>query len=154
MMILSLLIPIMTIGNLYGTQLLMVFNQEKKLLHSVIIGAVVNVILNSIMIPLYQQNGAAIASVISEGVVMIAQVIFAIKYVKVNLTKSFLRNIFISNLVMALIINIVKVMNFQQIVELCIAITIGGVTYIILNILFKNDIVLFGVNKVKKILIK
>lgn len=154
MMILSLLIPIMTIGNLYGTQLLMVFNQEKKLLYSVIIGAIVNVILNSIMIPLYQQNGAAIASVISEAAVMIAQVIFAIKYVKINLTKSFLRNIFISNLVMALIINIVKVMKFQQIVELCIAITIGGATYIIFNILFKNDIVIFGVNKAKKILIK
>ena len=65
MRILSPLIPIFAVGNIFGTQLLMALNQEKKLMMTVLIGAIVNVILNFLLIGRFQQNGAAAASVIT-----------------------------------------------------------------------------------------
>lgn len=48
-------------SNLFGTQVLLTFGEEKKLLFCTIVGAVSNVCLNFSMIPRFAQNGAATA---------------------------------------------------------------------------------------------
>lgn len=69
--ILSLVLLISPIGYLLGSRVMLVSNHESKMIFCVGMGAVVNVIGNMILIPRYLEMGAAMASVISEVVVMV-----------------------------------------------------------------------------------
>ncbi len=67
--IFTILIIVKSFGNLLCYQLVIATGNEKKRIPAYAAAAVVNVILNAILIPKMAQNGAAIASVISEFVV-------------------------------------------------------------------------------------
>ena len=72
--ILCFVLIISPIGYLLGSRVMLVSNNEKKMVLCVGSGAVVNIIGNAILIPVYNEFGAAIASVLSEVVVMIMYV--------------------------------------------------------------------------------
>ena len=68
-------IPIGITGIL-GVQVLTALEKEKYVLYSVSVGAVIDLILNSILIPYYGSAGASIATVIAEFSVLIVQIIY------------------------------------------------------------------------------
>lgn len=82
--ILSAVLLISPIGYLLGSRVILAAGKEWKMIVSVGIGAIVNVIGNLILIPLYQEYGAAIASIIGEIVVMLIYLIFGSKYFKLQ----------------------------------------------------------------------
>lgn len=147
--ILAFLIPVIAIGNLFGTQILMIVNKEKKLLYSVTIGAGINIILNIFLIPNFQQNGAALASVIAETIVMITQYIFAKKYVKLNINIKFLIKTIIALLGMMFILDI-RYIYSSSVIELLIKIGLGGIIYIVISFIIQNEMFMF----IKDILLK
>lgn len=69
--ILSLLIIPVSLNTFLGGQLLCSMKKEKKMLIAVSTGAITNIILNRVLIPFYMDKGAAIASVISEAIVLV-----------------------------------------------------------------------------------
>lgn len=75
--LLILLILICSLGNIFGTQVLVSQHKEKKLLISTIVGAITNIIFNSILIRYYGIEGAAIASLLSELFVMLLQIYYS-----------------------------------------------------------------------------
>lgn len=82
--ILCIVLLVSPIGFLLGSRVLLVSNQEWKMGVCVGIGAVVNIIGNAILIPHLREYGAALASVISETVVMVAYVLTAKKYFRME----------------------------------------------------------------------
>ncbi len=71
--ILKLLLPLLLIsptGYLLGSRVLLATGHENKMPISVCSGAAVNIALNALLIPRYQEAGAAIASVVSELLIM------------------------------------------------------------------------------------
>ena len=74
-----------TLGDLLCYQLLVSMGQEKKRLYASIWAAVVNVILNAILIPVWKHNGAAAASVISEVVVNGILMVTVMKMIKIHI---------------------------------------------------------------------
>lgn len=60
---------------LLGIQILVPLGKEKYVLYSVIAGAVVDLIINLILIPKLAASGAAIGTLVAEGVVLIVQMI-------------------------------------------------------------------------------
>lgn len=80
--VLCLTIVISPIGYLLGSRIMLVTNNEKKMVIVVGIGAIVNVIGNLLLIPRYYEFGAAVASVISELVIMIIYVMLGKKYIR------------------------------------------------------------------------
>lgn len=68
--------------NVMGIQILVPLGKEKIVLYSCIAGAVVNLILNGIFIPLYAEVGAAIGTLVAEFVVLIYQYVTLRKDVK------------------------------------------------------------------------
>ncbi|WP_243167143.1 flippase [Acetobacterium malicum] len=68
--------------NIMGIQMLVPMGKEKIVLYSVIAGAVVNLIANSILIPKMGASGAAIGTLIAEIVVWIVQFAFLKEMVK------------------------------------------------------------------------
>ena len=138
MQILSPLIPILAIGNLFGTQVLMPIGEEKKLLASVVAGSIVNFTLNMILIPIYRENGAALATVTAELIVMIIQVRYALKFVKVKIEKKDLSAIIFSNLVMIICLVIIKLYIKGVFLNLIVSVLSAGIIYLLINIKMKN----------------
>lgn len=82
--ILSGVLLISPIGYLLGSRVCLVADREKCMIISVGAGAVANVIGNLILIPQYGEYGAAIASVISEVIVMVIYIIFGHKFFRLQ----------------------------------------------------------------------
>jgi O-antigen/teichoic acid export membrane protein len=75
------------ITSLIGYQIMVPLGKENLMLYSVILGAVVDVILNLILIPKYSASGAALGTVIAELFVLVFQV-FAMKNYVLNNIKN------------------------------------------------------------------
>ena len=61
------------ITNILGIQILIPIGQEKVVLYSEVVGAIVDIILNAILIPKYQATGAAIGTLVAEFAVLVVQ---------------------------------------------------------------------------------
>lgn len=64
------------LSNITGIQVLTPINKEKKVMISIIYGAVLDFVLNLVLIPKYGAAGAAFATLMAEAVVLVAQCIF------------------------------------------------------------------------------
>lgn len=151
----SFLICTLGFSNLFGTQILLTFGEEKKLFVCTILGAITNIILNSFLIPMYQQNGAAFASVISEAVVTITTYILAKRYIKIRLSRKFVNSIFCSAFIMILVLVGIKSLLRNMIcIYMLVSIIIGCIIYFGCNWGLKNeileDIISFSLNKWRK----
>lgn len=150
--ILSLLIIIKSIGYLYGTQVLMTVNQENKLLYSTICGAIINICLNSILIPRMSQNGAAIASVASELIVMIVQMQYARKFVYPYTKNAFF---YLKTLMATFLMGIVVKQVYKFLpggnIRLFMCIMVGALFYLGICVFCRNEVILWGIKKVKRL---
>ena len=73
MQIIMLTLLFIGITNILGIQILVPLGKEKVVLYSEIAGAIVNLIINSLLIPRFAAVGAAIGTVVAEFVVFIMQ---------------------------------------------------------------------------------
>jgi O-antigen/teichoic acid export membrane protein len=84
--ILSLLILIIGISNLFGWQVLVAMDHEKKFLAAVLLGTISNFGLNLLLVSKYGSIGASVASVIAEIMVTVATFIFALKVMPIRIS--------------------------------------------------------------------
>ncbi|MDR1896637.1 MAG: flippase [Prevotellaceae bacterium] len=83
--ILSLLIIVIGISNLFGWQALVAMGHEKKFLIAVLFGTVSNFCLNILLVKPYGSLGASVASVIAEIMVTVATFTFALKVIPIRI---------------------------------------------------------------------
>ena len=81
--ILSITILLMTISNVLRTQFLIPHGKDKEYIIAIIIGAIINVILNLIFIPKFGSLGACIGTVCAEFLVMFFHIYFSRKYINI-----------------------------------------------------------------------
>lgn len=79
LVILSFLVLAIGINNVTGIQYLIPTERQNIFTFTVIIGAVVNFVMNIVLIPLFRARGAAIASVVAETVIAIMQIVIVRK---------------------------------------------------------------------------
>jgi O-antigen/teichoic acid export membrane protein len=70
---------LIALSTLFGVQVLVPLGKEKQLLIAVILGSVTSLSLNFSLIPLWQERGAAIATLSTEAVVCAATAFFALR---------------------------------------------------------------------------
>ena len=85
--ILCFILALSPVGYLLGSRTLLVTGHEKYMVIAVGSGAIINIILNAILIPNYHETGAAIASVCSEAVVMSVYIFLGHRYFKLTRMK-------------------------------------------------------------------
>ena len=130
--ILSMLIVPISFSTYLGIQILCSTGLENKMLRAVSIGAVLNIILNSILIPRFQQNGAAVASLISEITVALIDLVFAREVLKIYVNKKEVTAIFGALLMMLISACLTRLLIRQYIVSLFLSSGIGLLIYIII----------------------
>lgn len=94
------------LSNLLGIQMLIPMGKEKIVLYSEIIGAVVDLGLNAVLIPVYAATGAAIGTVVAELAVLIVQYV-ALKR-EVN---TFIKSIHYVSIIMGIVL--ASVVSYQ-----------------------------------------
>ena len=138
-------------GGVFG-QLLLTTDNENKFLKSVVIGSVGNIILNMLLIPVLAQNGAAIASVVTEALVTILMIIQCRKMANIILDYKCLASIIFSACLMCGAIIIVK--NYLgvngSLIALIIDIVVGVIFYLIGLVITKNDMITTIIDKIKR----
>lgn len=126
------------IGYLLGSRVMLTTGNEKKMVIPVMAGAIVNVICNFILIQLIQESGAAIASVISEIVVMIVYLHFSKKYFRIFNIKKFIKNILIASVIMGVYLFTMTFLPMSKI-YICIIQIIGAIIIYFVSLLVLKD---------------
>lgn len=135
--IVSFILLISPVGYLLGSRILLVSGNENKMVIPVVCGAICNIIGNYILIQKYFELGAAIASVMSEFVVMIIYICLGKKYYgKLDIKENIIK-VLISTGIMAMFLFILRDYNYmyflRTIVSICIAILIYFIFLLILK---------------------
>jgi O-antigen/teichoic acid export membrane protein len=138
--LLILLIPIIFLiglSNVFGLQILVPSNKEKKLMIAVIIGAVISVVLNLILIPKFEAKGAAYTIIVTELVITVITFYFARNEMKFNLPIKKAINYFLLSL---LIVPICYILNMflDGFIFFLSASALSVVTYVFGLILIKD----------------
>lgn len=144
MKILSSIIFFVAFSNFLGIQILYPRGEEKKVLYSVIVGAVINFSLNWILIPKYAENGAAVATGIAEGFVLLTQIFLGYKYLNFKIftfenCKFILANIFLT---LGLILINNHFLDNSIILSLLLKIITGMLIYILSLIILKEKFIM------------
>ena len=146
--LLSLTLIISPVGYLLGSRVLLVTNNEKKMVLSVGAGAVINIICNYFLIQNYYEVGAAVASVISEFVVMIIYVYLGRKfYILVDFSRTLMKTIF-ATVIMMILLSILGLLFKSIISVLIIQVLVGVISYFLILILLKEQLVVEFADKV------
>lgn len=149
--ILAISIITVAISNYIGMQILVTIGEEKITTISTICGACVNIILNSVLIRYWNHNGAAIASVITEGVVMMIQLILSRKFIRLHFG---LIKPVISVAVMSVTVIFVKLLPIHIFIRLLLSCSMGAVTYCTMMLLQRDEFTLSILEKTREIVRK
>ncbi len=143
MYILSPIIFIICVSNVLGSVYYTPCGKRKESTWYLIAGSVINLVLNIPFILLYNSIGAAIASVIAESVIAILYFIFSRKYV--FSFKEFVSIIWKKllaggiMLVVVLLLDTFALNNMNEFLSLTIQIAAGGLTYLLLLFILRDD---------------
>ena len=136
LMLLSLTIFSLSWANVARTQVLIPQKKDKSYVISTIVGALINLVINILLIPKYGANGAAVGTIFAEFFVMIIQVIIVNK--EIPIIKFIIKTIpfMIFGFIMMICINFLGYYLGQSILTLILQVCTGSFIYIILSIIY------------------
>jgi len=150
--ILCPLVVLMPVSGGVGAQILQTTSNEKKYLIGVIAGAAANAVLNYFAIQLFSQNGAAMASLATELLVLVLFMLFSRKIVKVSLGARYYLELGISALVMCAAVIPIKLFLAPKsnVAALIVSVIAGIAVYAVMLIILKNETAMEYLGKIKK----
>lgn len=148
--IISPILLLIGLSNVIGTQYLLPTKQQKKYTISVILGAVTNLILNIILISLWQSIGASIATVLAEGVVTGTQFYLVRKEIRIKDVIKIGENYFFASMVMFLVSIGLGMLISNSFISIMMQTLVGGITYVLVLAIRKDKVFLEGLQIIKK----
>lgn len=146
--LLCILVLTMSLNSILGVQLLMPMGREKVYATATTFGAVTNVLINVVLIPFIGIKAACISSILAELVVI------SISYwnlrAMLNIRRIIKDNVFvaIASTVMFLVVRLISRVETGILLKLFLEIIGGGIVYIGIMFLVRNEILLIIYNKV------
>lgn len=142
------LVLIIGISSAIGQQYLLSTNKQNYVTVTVILGTICNISLNLLLLKKYGAIGAAVASVLSEAIVSISQIICTRNFLNFFpiIIKS--KNYIISSVIMFIITYAVKGYFPPGIIETVLTVTIGVIIYSICLIFFKDQHFMLLIKKI------
>lgn len=143
---LSIVIIIMSIGDVFRTQYLIPSGKDGLFLLSIVVSAILNVIFNFIFIPLLSVYGAVIGTIIAEFIGTLIQ--FIIVNRKMNILKDIMKSFgfIVIGIIMYFSVQLVGKMISNSYLSLVIQVLIGAIIYLVLSVIylliFRKDLVL------------
>lgn len=144
--LLSITLIFLSWGNVIRTQYLIPKEKDKEYVISAFLGAIVNFIINMIFIPQFASLGACIGTIAAEFVVMFYQSFIVRNELEI---KYYLKNsvgFFIKAIIMFIIVIILGNIIEDKLLKIVIQVTIGGMTYMIMNFNYIYNVL--GIKKI------
>lgn len=117
--------------NVMGIQVLFPMDKINLVLISVSGGAVVNLILNILLIPPFGATGASIAALAAEGAVLVLQLILGRKYYPFSLRDLFPLKYIVATIIMALVVGVFTIITSDLWLQLFGGIAAGVTVYMV-----------------------
>ena len=150
LIIISPIIIIIGLSGITGIQYLIQNKRQKEFTISVVIGCIINIILNATLISFYGATGASISSVIAETCVLSFQLrYFNKEYRFLMFMKSSIKNI-IAGIIMFIVVVLIKNLLTISIINLMIEVLVGTIVYVLVLLILKDDMLF---NLVKTVLL-
>lgn len=153
-MTLRLLSPEIILSVLSGFviyQIFMPMKRENSAFVAVAFGAIVNLLLNYFLIPRFHQNGAAIATIISEMSVFLMAMMVGNKVLRDNfdLLKMIERiwRFFVASGFMAAVCVMVEGLDMQYVIKTAVTVVLGACVYFISLVLLKESTIMLFINQ-------
>ena len=138
------------LSNITGLQYLVPTKQQNKLTKSVCVGAIVNIILNTILIPKWYSVGAAVASVIAEFSVTFVQFTYVKNQFDLKQIAKIVPRYFIASMVMMLVLRVEDIVLQSGIFNTILMVVSGAITYFVILFILKDKFVFEALNIIKK----
>ena len=103
-------------------------------------GAIINIVLNFILIPTYGIYGACITSLLSEVIVFILELYYAKEYITLKNILLENKNVIASALIMFGLCNLLKLLTINYLILMLIQIGLSVLVYFLLLLLLKDPI--------------
>ena len=149
MKVMSPIILFIGLSNVTGTQYLLSTKKQKQFTISVICGAIVNAILNLILINKFDALGAVIATVIAEFTVTAVQIYYVKNDFNVKEIIKSAKNYILSSLLMLLLCFIIGRFIQNNKVSIIVQVLLGAITYVTSLLILKDKFVFDFFNRVK-----
>lgn len=127
--IISFIIFAIGLSGVLGLQILYPMGKENIVIKSTAVGAVINLLLNFILIPRFSQHGAAVATLLAETGVTVFMMYWGRGYIPVKWRDKELTNYITGTLIMGIGIYLVSLLKLGIISELIISFIVGGLLY-------------------------
>ena len=132
--LLSTTLPFMAFANVIRTQYLIPKEKDKIYIKSVTLGAVVNLIFNSLFISRTGSIGACLGTIFAEAMVMIYQTISIKNEISIRQNIPIIFEHFIKALIMYVIISYINLLEINSLYTIILQILFGVLIYCMLNI--------------------
>jgi len=137
-------------SNILGVQLMLPIKKEKEFTISVICGAIVNFLLNLVLIRYYNSIGAAISSVLAEFLVTYVQCIIMRKYIEIKYLSKFMLKYLLGAIIMYFSVRMIAYFMGVSILTTIVQVAVGITVYAIYSILTKSEVIFYFIDKIFK----
>ena len=148
--ILSILIIIFSVAYIAGHVILIAVNREIDIMYATIVAAVINAILNILLIRAIGYNGAGVATVCAEATVTAILYYKASKYVKRQYDFRYWISLIGGILFMVASLIVVKLLFDSGLMRVIISVMLGGTVFFFSSCILKNKIAIYIWKQIKK----
>ena len=150
MSVISPIFIMIGLSNVIGTQYLLPTKKQKQFTISVVIGAIVNFLINIILIRKFGSIGASVATVIAESIVTIVQLIFIRKDINIKRIFEMASKYVVSSILMFIVCVMIGTMINDKICAIISQVIAGIVIYLLCLIILKDRYIYIILNKIKQ----
>ncbi len=134
---------------LWGQCVLVIYGKEKTVFKVTLVSALLNIILNFIMIPLWKENAAAFTTILAEALAFTCCRIAGGKLVHIRgIWKHYIK-VILGCLIIVLVGVIVHRLNRSNLFNVCMISFSSLMFYIVVEVLVKNDSIIDIINGIK-----
>lgn len=138
----------------WGDGILVPFKKEKIVLRATIISAIINVVLNIVLIPVFNETAPAIATLVSETNAFVMCMLYGRKLIgNIGGLKTAIKTI-IGSLPIVIYAIFLKPVITNMYIYIVVLVALSGISYLVIELLLKNEVLYDILGKLKKKLVK
>ena len=127
--LLAVALSIALFGGFIGNIILLPSMREKYFLKSCIYAAIANFVLNLFLVPLWGAVGAAITTIIAELITLLHNAYCVKGEIEIGIIKDSLMKPIIAGLLLAPVLIMITMLNFNSVIDLILGVSLGGIVY-------------------------
>lgn len=141
------------LNNVVGMQYLIQIKRQNQFTIAVTIGAISNIILNFIFIKLFNATGAAVASVLSEIIILLVELWYTRKEIKIKDIFNSMYKYLIASIIMFLGIIYIERNLDTSILNTFISVIAGSIIYLVILLIIKDKFIYNIIDKIKAFIV-